>query len=312
MAALVAILAGSVYMSWLLFPYLEMRHTIHVMGEGGYDALVVGTSHGKAGIDPAVLEEESGMRAVNACLGNERMVDTYYLVRYAAEHSQDLRCVILEVDPSYWVIPLQINPDSMRIYHEMPAGVLKAQYAFDKLSKEDYRSLFFEWYLYRNQIFNLKDRLEEKRSREYREFDIARFDSPVQTYRADGFMAIHRPAEEAARTDEPIPWNEDNVQADTLEMLDRLREFCAGRGIRLVAVTMPVPRATYEAGLPLTAESREYMHRCMESRGIEYLDYMQGDSPGISLEIGDFSDNDGHMYEDTAAAFTRVLAGDAF
>ena len=93
-------------------------------------------------------------------------------------------------------------------------------------------------------------------------------------------------------------------------MLDRLCAFCGERGIELVAVTTPVPQETYTAGLPLTKESEEYMSRCMEERGIRYLDYMCSDAAGISRKIEDYSDNDGHMYEDTAAAFTKVLAGD--
>ena len=73
---LAGILALSTFMSWLLFPYLEMRHTVHVMGQPNYDTLIVGTSHGKAAIDPIILNNDCGMQAINACLGNERMVDT--------------------------------------------------------------------------------------------------------------------------------------------------------------------------------------------------------------------------------------------
>ena len=306
---LAGILALSSFMSWLLFPYLEMRHTIHVMSRPDYDTLIVGTSHGKAGIDPAILRNECGMTAINACLGNERMVDTFYLVRYAAEHT-DLKCVILEVDPSYWVLPPYVTPDSLRIYHEMPRGRLKAEYAFDKLRREDSRNVFFEWYLYRNQIFNIKDRWEEKHSEEYRNYDIKRFSNAEQTYRADGFMSINRPTENKEKTDEPVEWNPDNVAHDVLPMLDRLQGYCRKKEIKLVCVTTPIPRSTYEKGLPKTQDSENYMQSRMDERSLDYFNYMNASRDGISTNPEDFNDNDGHMYWDTAQNFTKVFAQD--
>lgn len=308
-ALLAATLLLSSFMSWLLFPYLEMHHTVHVMGEPDYDTLVVGTSHGKAAIDPAILKNELGMTAINACLGNERMVDSYYLVRYAAEHTE-LKCVILEVDPSYWVLPAQVNPDSLRIYHEIPGGVLKARYAFDKLRKEDARDLLFEWYLYRNQIFNIRERWKEKRSEEYKNCDITRFSNALQIYREDGFMSINRPETPAEKTDVPVAWNPDNVEDDILPMLDKLKAYCDKKGIELIAVTTPIPENTYQNGLPGTSDSEAYMSARMEERGIVYLDYMHASRSGISLSPDDYNDNDGHMYWDTAIAFTEVLASD--
>lgn len=41
-----------------------------------------------------------------------------------------------------------------------------------------------------------------------------------------------------------------------------------------------------------------------------YLDYMHAAESGISLSPDDYNDNDGHMYWDTAIAFTEVLASD--
>ena len=306
---LAGILALSAFMSWLLFPYLEMRHTVHIMGQPDYDTLIVGTSHGKAAIDPIILNNDCGMQAINACLGNERMVDTYYLVRYAEQHT-DLKYVILEVDPSYWVLPAQVNPDSLRIYHEIPAGSLKLQYAVDKLLKEDSRNILFEWYLYRNQIFNIKDRWEEKQSDAYKNYDITQFSNAVQIYRSDGFMSINRPETEPEKTDEPIEWNPDNVEKDILPMLDRLQRFCEEKGIILIAVTTPIPGTTYEKGLPMTAESEAYMKARMDERGITYFNYMHAVREGISPDPADYSDNDGHMYWDTARDFTGVLAQD--
>lgn len=303
------ILALSFFMSWLLFPYLEMRHTVHVMEEPDYDTLIVGTSHGKAGIDPDVLESVSGLKAINACLGNERMVDSYYLIRYASQNT-DLKCVILEVDPSYWVIPLQITPDSLRVYHEIPWGILKTQYAADKLFHEDYRSVLFEWYLYRNEIFHVGELWKDKQSEAYKNYDISRFATDIQVYRENGFMAITRPDDPEEKTDEPIKFERKNVQKDALAMLDRIQKFCDSRGIRLITVTTPIPETTYQKGMPDTADGEKYMKDCMEERGISYFDYTQAKREGISLDIDDFNDNDGHMYADTAADFTAVFAED--
>ena len=123
-------------------------------------------------------------------------------------------------------------------------------------------------------------------------------------------MSINRPEKEPEKTDEPIEWNPDNVEKDILPMLDRLQSFCKKEGITLIAVTTPIPGTTYEKGLPKTAESEAYMQACMDERGLTYFNYMHAVRDGISLDLDDYSDNDGHMYWDTARDFTGVLAQD--
>ena len=48
----------------------------------------------------------------------------------------------------------------------------------------------------------------------------------------------------------------------------------------------------------------------MDERGITYFNYMHAVREGISPDPDDYSDNDGHMYWDTARDFTGVLAQD--
>ena len=119
------VLALSFFMSWLLFPYLEMRHTVHVMEEPDYDTLIVGGSHSKCGIDPSVLKSEKGVLAINAAQGGEHTLDMYYLVR-EAEKDVQLKCVICEIDPSYWVDEPNQTQEYVALYHEFPWSTVKS------------------------------------------------------------------------------------------------------------------------------------------------------------------------------------------
>ena len=146
-----------------------------------YDTLIVGGSHSKCGIDPSVLKSEKGILAINAAQGGEHTLDMYYLVR-EAEKDVQLKCVICEIDPSYWVDEPNQTQEYVALYHEFPWSAAKIGYFYDKMLRADFRTAPFEWYLYRQQVAHLPELIREKKSEEYRNFDISCFTDEVQSY----------------------------------------------------------------------------------------------------------------------------------
>ena len=308
----VIFLCANALLSHILYPYTYTRAMFHEMQTTDYDTLIVGGSHSKCGIDPAVLKSEKGVAAVNAAQGGEHTIDMYYLVREAAKDTK-LRCVICEIDPSYWVDEPNQTQEYVALYHEFPWSVLKLGYFYDKMLKADFRTAPFEWYLYRQQVAHLPQLISEKRSAEYKNYDISRFTDEVQSYHRDGFIARFRSDEGTTREDVPALWNRETYNEDEQKYFEKLADFCAESGIELVTVITPVPDTTYERYRDSYDDASDYFEDYMGNRGIRLINYMRPlrgarGSDKVPRDPDDFCDNEGHMFEDTAADFTALLA----
>ena len=88
-------------LNYVLYPYTYTRADVHHLAASEYEDVLVGTSHGKCGLDPQVLEEVTGHKTINVCQGGEYPLDVYYLVREAARNKKVSR-VIYELDSGYW------------------------------------------------------------------------------------------------------------------------------------------------------------------------------------------------------------------
>src|SRR5699024_601180 len=90
------------FLNVCMIPYTYTRVDAHNLRTARYEEVFVGSSHGKCGLDPAVMQEVTGKISINVCQGGEYPVDAYFLVKEAARNRK-LSRVILEVDPGYWV-----------------------------------------------------------------------------------------------------------------------------------------------------------------------------------------------------------------
>ncbi len=306
---LVLFFAGNALLSYLLYPYTYTRAMYHEMETADYDTLIVGGSHAKCGIDPAVLESAAGVRAINAAQGGEHSIDMYYLVREAAAGT-DLKNVILEIDPSYWVAEPNQTKEYVSLYHEFPLSVRKAGYFADKMLTADFRTAPFEWYLYRQQAGQLPGLIREKQSDAYKNFDIAQFTDEVQSYHKDGFIARFRVDAGTTREDVPALFDRGDLNADERKYFEKLHAFCKKAGIALTCVITPVPETSYEAHRAAYEDASAYFGALAKEQGIRFIDYLSDERVPHDLE--DFCDNEGHMFEDTAGRFTKVLTEDIF
>ena len=302
--------AGNIGLSWLLYPYTYTRANFQAMKEGGYEGLIVGGSHAKCGIDPEVLYTVTGKRYLNAAQGGEHSLDILYLVKEAASRT-DLQTVIYEIDPAYWVDQPNQTQEYVSVYHEYPLSVRKVSYFFDKMPQADLRTSLFQWYLYRKEVFHLRDRIVEKTSKEYKNCSLAPFSDEVQTYREDGFIARHRVPEGTDYVSEPSLWNESNYNKDEQKYFEELAGFCRENDIELITVMMPVPDTSYETYEDAYTSAREFFTSYLRSENVRFIDFLHSDLADMPQDPDDFCDNDGHLFEDTALQFTEILAGEA-
>lgn len=296
-------------LTYMLYPYTYTRADMHHLVEGDYETIIVGTSHGKCGLDPKVLEEITGEKTINACQGGQYPVDSYYLVREAARHRKLTR-VIYELDAGYWVtIPSQ-SADFITFYHEMPWSYVKAEYFLDKMLKADFRSVLFPWYFYRKRVTRISALLEQKQSDVYKNYGVEPFDSEVQTYREDGFFARHPLSSDRLQEDFPFLWQSPGAREEAMQAFDKMAEFCEKEGIELTVVITPVPWVTYGKYQEHYDAASGFFKEYMKERKIPFYNYINDRSEGMPGKLEEFADYDGHMYEETAAVFSRVLGED--
>ena len=305
---LIMIIAANSLLSYLLCPYSSIRYEMHVMKKGNIEQVAVGTSHGKCGIDPSVLTEQTGLETFNLCRGGEYPVDTLYLVKFAAKHNK-LKRVLYEVDPAYWILKPNQTADYSMFYREMPWGAEKAGYFADKMLSADYRTIVTPWYMFRNNIKKIPEIVEEKKTAVYKNYMIADdFSTEGQTYSDRGFLAINRLATDRISEDTPLLWSGEAPRKESLRAVRRLIGFCEKQGIELVMVMAPIPKDTYEKYKENYDAALEYMNEFSRENNVKLLSYWNSDDECVPRKSDDFVDYDGHMYKESAAAFTEIIA----
>lgn len=101
LGTVVAIIVGINTILNLAFqPYNNFRNDMHNLDNHKFDTVFVGTSHGKAGINPDIIDGITGYKSINMCLGGQSIDDSYYIVKEACRVNKPKR-IIYELDPSY-------------------------------------------------------------------------------------------------------------------------------------------------------------------------------------------------------------------
>lgn len=294
-------------LTYALYPYTYTRADLHHLETGDYEDVLVGTSHGKCGLDPQILEEVTGHKTVNVCQGGEYPLDVYYLVRESARHRKISR-VIYELDPGYWAVQPNQTADYIAFYHEFPWSVVKLEYFKDKMLEADFRTTLFPWYLYRKQFKHIPRTLEQKRSEVYKNYGVEPFASEVQEYREDGFILRHHAPGDRAIQESPPLWRPEELKQDAIDAFEKLLKFCEENEIELDVVMMPIPQVTYEKYQPEYDAAIQYFTSFMDKREVPVFNYLDDMRPEIPRKPEMFGDYEGHMYKETAMDFSRFFA----
>lgn len=288
-----------------LCPDTYTRADISSLEEGDFQDLIVGSSHGKCGIDPEVLFEKTGRRSTNQCLGGEYPVDALYLVKEACRKHVPER-VIYELDPGYFTTEPNEGPDFSILYREFPASKVKAEYFCAKMLDGDFRSTLFPWYLWRKNLFSIGESLKEKTTESYKTCDPSRYATEAQTYHANGFIERKEVPWEETEPEAPFLWNEDTFSEDAEKDFQKLAACCKEKGIELIAVMTPVPEETETRFAEEYEKAYTYFEELTGELSIPFWNFNEA-SYGFERSISGYADSEGHMYGKTAKAFSQML-----
>ena len=296
-------------LNYALIPYSYVRIMMHQITTENYDTVLLGTSHGLNGISPKILEEQTGEKTINLCLGGEYPRDAYYLLRQVCKKKLPKK-VVYELDPGYWCTKEGQRGDFNRIYYEMPWSEVKFEYFVNKMLKLDFRATLFPWFYYRGQLKNTVKIISCKQSKDYKNFGVQAFDTGGQKF-SDGFLKnipVPGPKEEK----DLILWDKKNKNKDSFQYFEKLATFCQKHHVKLVVAVLPVPRETLQKYQKKYQEYDAYFRTYMKKYGIPYWNYNHPDRQieDFDYSLNAFTDYEGHMNMEQAEDFSVRLAQD--
>ena len=309
-AGALAVFTVNFGLNYGLIHYSYVRIMMHQIKTQEYDTLILGASHGLNGISPKVLEEKTGKKTMNLCLGGEYPRDAYYLLKLACEKSIP-EAVVYELDFGYFCTPEGQRGDFNRIFYEMPLSRTKAEYFLAKEAELDFRAALFPWFYYRNQFRNAKEIIGVKQGEDYKHYGAEAFQSEGQSY-ADGFLR-NTPVP-GMKPEELTLWEEDEKNKDSFQYFEKLVSFCRKQGIELLVVTTPVPREALEKYGENFKQADEFFSEYFKELGVEYKNYNRKgqEIKDFDDSLNAFTDYEGHMNFQQAEVFSTQLAEDFF
>lgn len=288
-----------------LKPCNFFRNDIYHARTEQYNDIFVGTSHGKAGIHPGIVDEITGKKSMNLCLGGEYPIDSYFIIKELCRKYIPER-VIYELDPGYWVTKPSLGPDYATVYEELPWSGVKLEYFNAKMRDIDFRATLFPWYVYRQGYRNILTTLRTKLTREYMNYGDSFYRNEKEAYGHRGAVSIHRTT--VPKSEENLVlWDEQKLEEESIEYFEKLVQLCQDKGIELIVITAPIPEETREKYADSYEKADEYFREYMKKEGIVYYNFNEIEIEGFDRTVNGFSDFEGHMYEDQAEVFSREL-----
>lgn len=295
-------------LDFLLYPCTFTRNDIHAVTTRQFDDIYVGTSHGKMGIDPQVMEEVSGRTGHNLCVGGEYSEDAYYLVRLILEKGLKPSRVIYEVSPGYFISEKEEGNNYLLFYHEFPMSFAKLSYFWNSIRNCNFRTMLFPWYEYpiSYELENLGNTFKTKWNRD---FGIDALKSDTQEYHESGFIQRY-PVDVSGQAMTGISeFRRENVSERNMAWLKKLIELCKEKDIEFVALVTPMPGVSLSAYTESFGDAYQYFGDFFEEDNVQYINFNSNQYfPIFTHELSAYTDYNGHLNGENAREFSKILA----
>lgn len=305
MACLVVFCFVLLLLDTALYPCTFMRNDVHTVSTEERDVIILGTSHGKMGLDPDTLLKGTGKTGHNLCVGGEYPVDSYYLAKLIAE-KQNPKQIIFELDPGYFTTEKEQGNNYLLFYHEFPLSMTKAEYYFDTMMTSDFRATLFPFYEYplSYELPRIKETFVQKMTKDY---DVSRLKGSTQQYHENGFIERYPVDTTKLKENELTQFSRKEVKETNMEYMDRLVTFCQEQDIELIAVTMPLPAVTLAKYQESYSDAWDYFGTYFAKKGVTYYNFNVQYYNMFSHDMAAYTDYDGHLNGENARAFSEIF-----
>ena len=292
-----------------LYPCTFIRNDVHALSSGErVEDLYLGTSHGKFNIDPASVEAVTGRKGYNAAGGNEYPVDSYYLLRLMVEKGKAPERVIYVTTPEYFLMDKAEANNALLFYHEFPICFTKASYFFDIVASRSLRSALFPWHEYgfSRGFSSAGENLRKKLTGDY---DISAFVTEEQQYHEDGHIAHVWVSSKDFTFGPGESFSAEKVLPENLLYLRKLIALCKKEGISFAAILPPTASAVLERYEESYEEADAFFSSFFEEEGVPFFNFNAGELYKLfTHDISAYTDLDGHLCQDAAWDFSKVLS----
>lgn len=282
------------------------RVMFHELESQESDCLILGASHGSYGLSTEELDSGLGMNTMNMCIGGEYMIDAYYILKYAVNVHKP-KVVILDIDYQYLINRHEESILFHQVYNGYPDCSEKVAYFFARIAQEEYRGAFLKWTNYWQCYYMIDKTVEKKLSRAYREYSpsVVSMDKN-DTYEGKGFISKSKNASKAKTS--VLEWNESKVSQSECEYIEKIVQLCRKNNIEILFTTVVQDPRTLASQSEKFAAADTYVRNLAKELEVEYINFNYLTFEAFDREESDFWDREGHMYGDTARAFSRVYA----
>lgn len=303
------ILIGNYLLNLAFIPYSYVKVDYETAYNEKSDIMFIGTSHGKCAIQTDVIDEVTGKKSINMCLGGEYLSSSYYMTKDIITTNKPSK-IVYELDYGYWVTKEYTGTDSTLIYRNMRPSLAKLEYFCSVESKKDFRSVIFPWYIFRKEYAMIPKNLTNKLHGKEEELDINVFSSDAQVYKKGGSIYRHPVADSQKSWQNFSEWDEKKINANSPKYFKKLVELCKKNDIELVVIITPVANETIDKYETQYMDMHEYFDRLTDKYDVEYINYNYEEIDGLDRTINGFCDYEGHMTGENAMIFSERLAED--
>lgn len=274
-----------------------------------YDTVVIGASHARASSDPEQIDKNAGTYSINMAIPGETVKDSYYVLEETCR-TNDIKTVILDIDYQYY-----FNPPKEGFYTEQFIqcqmdwrSYVKWQYIYDNMERMEIRNVFTRRQACTFTPSNMKENIEQKLSKEYKEADISSLNVDGGTYAGRGYFYINPVSGELAGQKLIESWSKrskEQVTGYPLKYLNKIIKYCRDNDIDLIAVTSPITPSS--VGTLHMENVHDTINKLLADNGVFYYDFNMARQDILPREDSDFVDKEGHMNGEFAKEYSEFL-----
>ena len=295
-----------------------VRFILHEQKKGGYDTIIVGTSHCRGGINPERLDEKNGTNSLNMAIPGETVQDSYFIIKDAAKNN-DIKTVIFDIDYQYWFYEQPTTHFTRPfIYEQFTDPGIKFEYLLRNWDVLDMRNFLANRLTWDYKLSTVKRNIAMKTSDAYKNYDIESAyseDGVVEgadgPYVGKGFFERRgtEPGKLPPGADYVATWidrYDDAIDENVKDIFRELVKFCKENDIELICVTSPItPTVVKTLGMDTVHDTMSAF--LVDECGLEYYDFNKALMSSVPRDDCNYGDQEGHMGGELAEIYSTAL-----
>ena len=185
---------------------------------------------------------------------------------------------------------------------------VKWQYIYDNMERMEIRNVFTRRQACTFTPSNMKDNIEQKLSKGYKEADIYSLDVDGGTYAGRGYFYIKPVSGELAGKELIKSWSvrsREQITGYPLKYIKKIIKYCRDNNIDLIAVTSPITPSS--VGTLHMENVHDTINNLLAENGIFYYDFNMARQDVLPRTDSDFVDKEGHMNGEFAKEYSEFL-----